>query len=209
MFLFEILYLKAIFKDNFVCVASHLIAQIRFIIIKPIKQHFKKQSIMKKTFLILILAFSFVSVFATCDNAEPSSNTPENSGNTNGNNNNNNETMGSKIKIKIGTSTFSATLLDNTAAAAFKAMLPMTINMADLNSNEKHYDLSNTLPTNTSNPYTIQTGDLMLYGNRTLVLFYKTFSTSYSYTRLGRIDDTTGLTTALGNGNVSITFELE
>jgi len=49
----------------------------------------------------------------------------------------------------------------------------------------------------------------MLYGSATLVLFYKTSSTPYSYTKLGRIDDVTGLVATLGTGNVIISFELE
>lgn len=114
-----------------------------------------------------------------------------------------------KIKIKVGSQTFTATLLDNNSAKAFKEMLPLTINMVELNSNEKYYDLPNNLPTNSSNPGTIKNGDLMLYGSKTLVLFYKTFSTSYSYTKLGSVDDTTGLASALGAGNVTVTFELE
>jgi hypothetical protein len=81
--------------------------------------------------------------------------------------------------------------------------------MIELNGNEKYFDLSQSLPTNASNPGTVLNGDLMLYGANTLVLFYKTFSTSYSYTRLGRIDDVTGLVAALGSGNVSVTFELQ
>jgi hypothetical protein len=101
-----------------------------------------------------------------------------------------------------------ATLLDNNSAKAFKEILPMTINMVELNNNEKYFDLLNSLPTNSSNPQTINNGDLMLYGSKILVLFYKTFSTSYSYTRLGKVDDTTGLATALGSGNVTVTFSI-
>jgi len=114
-----------------------------------------------------------------------------------------------KIKIKIGSQTFTATLLDNNSAKAFKEMLPLTINMIELNGNEKHYDLPNNLPTNTSNPQTVKNGDLMLYGSKTLVLFYKTFSTSYSYTKLGSIDDVAGFVSALGSGNETVTFEVE
>ena len=113
------------------------------------------------------------------------------------------------MRLKIGNSTFTATLFDNATVTAFKSRLPMTVTMIELNGNEKHFDLSQSLPTNASNPGTVQNGDLMLYGANTLVLFYKTFSTSYSYTRLGRIDDVNGLVASLGSGNVSVTFELQ
>lgn len=125
----------------------------------------------------------------------------------NSSNNTNTDTM--KLKIIIGTKSFTATFSDNAAATAFKAKLPMSINMTELNGNEKYFDLSGNLPANASNPGTIQAGDLMLYESNTLVLFYKTFSTSYSYTRLGRIDNTSGLAAALGSGNVTVRFELE
>lgn len=58
-----------------------------------------------------------------------------------------------------------------------------------------------------SNPGSIQTGDLMLYGSSCLVLFYESFRTSYSYTRLGRVENPSGLASALGRGSVSVTFE--
>ncbi|WP_262711126.1 cyclophilin-like fold protein [Pedobacter frigidisoli] len=79
--------------------------------------------------------------------------------------------------------------------------------MEDLNANEKFYNFTSTLPTNASVGGNIQVGDLMLYGNNCLVLFYKGFNTSYSYTRLGKIDNVSGLFAALGSGDVNIRFE--
>ncbi|MCI0747242.1 MAG: hypothetical protein L0Y58_17700 [Verrucomicrobia subdivision 3 bacterium] len=113
-----------------------------------------------------------------------------------------------QMRIKIGSSNFVATLDDNPTTAAFKAMLPLTVEMQELNGNEKLYRLPNKLPTKSSNPGKIENGDLMLYGANTVVLFYKSFPTSYSYTRLGRINDPAGLASAVGSGNVTVTFEL-
>jgi hypothetical protein len=114
-----------------------------------------------------------------------------------------------KIKITIGTNSFTASLYNNASATAFKAKLSLAIDMKELNGNEKYFDLPNSLPANATNPSTIQTGDLMLFGSNTLVLFYKSFSTSYNYTRLGRINNPSGLAAALGPGNITVKFEVE
>ena len=86
-------------------------------------------------------------------------------------------------------------------------MLPLTVDMQELNGNEKLYRLPNKLPTKASNPRTIKNGDLMIYGANTLVLFYKSFSTSYSYTRLGRMAYPAGLDAVVGSADVTVTFE--
>lgn len=101
---------------------------------------------------------------------------------------------------------FAITLTDNAAARAFAAQLPLTLNMAELNGNEKYASLPKALPTKATRPGTIRNGDLMLYGTDTLVVFYLTFESSYSYTRLGRMDDPAGLAEALGKRDVRVVF---
>ncbi len=154
---------------------------------------------MKHSYLmILVFATVFTVSASSCIKDDEPIITEENSAMENG-----------KIQITVNSQTFTATLLDNESAMAFKEILPLTIDMTELNSNEKYYDLPTSLPTNSSNPGTIKNGDLMLYGSKTLVLFYKSFSTSYSYTKLGSVDDVTGLVAALGSGNVSVSFQSE
>jgi Cyclophilin-like family len=108
--------------------------------------------------------------------------------------------------MTVGERRFSITLADNEAAHSFAALLPLTLDMPDLNGNEKHVKLPRALPANASRPRTIRNGDLMLWGADTLVVFYKTFDSPYSYTRLGRIDDPAALPQMLGRGEVRIVF---
>lgn len=116
--------------------------------------------------------------------------------------------MNNKISVKVGSKTFTATILDNASSKAFVAQLPLTINMIELNNNEKYAQLQKNVPINASVPARIEAGDLMMYGASTLVLFYKGFSTSYNYTKIGKIDDVSGLTAALGAGDVKVSFEV-
>ncbi|WP_198085832.1 cyclophilin-like fold protein [Variovorax sp. E3] len=101
---------------------------------------------------------------------------------------------------------FAVTLADTEAARAFVARLPLTLDMTDLNGNEKKFDLPKNLPAHPIRPGTIRSGDLMLWGDNTVVVFYMTFDSPYSYTRLGQVSDPAGLAQALGRGGLRVQF---
>lgn len=174
---------------------------------------------MKNLFVTVLISVSFTFCLASCSkNDEPTPNqSSENPSNPIGNPSNptSNPTsnpisnpIGNKLKITIGSVTFTATLNDNSTATFFKSMLPLTINMRELNGNEKFHYFASTLPTNATTG-NIRTGDLVLYGNNCLVLFYENLNTSYSYTRLGKIENISGFVSALGTGSVTVKYELE
>ncbi len=110
------------------------------------------------------------------------------------------------VTVGVGSTQFSAALADTATARAFAERLPLTLDMTDVNSNEKAFELAETLPADPANRGTIRSGDLMLYGSDTIVLFYETFDTSYAYTRIGRLDDPDSLADVLGAGDVTVTF---
>ena len=112
-----------------------------------------------------------------------------------------------KIKLSINNKTFSATLNNNEAVKGVIERLPLTLNMQDLNSNEKYNYLDFSLPTSPSRPNRINAGDIKSFGDDCLVIFYESFNTSYNYTDLGKIDNAEGFLAELGNGSVTITFE--
>lgn len=113
-----------------------------------------------------------------------------------------------RLKISVGSQVFFANLLVNESTATWLKQLPITLSMVELNGNEKYAELKHALPTQAESIGNIQTGDLLLYGNNVLVLFYESFSTPYRYTRIGKVTDTAGLSKALGIGNCQVKFEL-
>lgn len=122
---------------------------------------------------------------------------------------NDNSNMNSTLKLTIGQTNFTATLEDNATVKELQSLLPMTLQMDELNGNEKYCYLSSSLPTAASRPGTIHAGDIMLYGSSCIVIFYKTFSSGYSYTRIGHIDNVERLAKAVGSGSVSVRFEMQ
>lgn len=117
--------------------------------------------------------------------------------------------MSYRIRIRAGGAAFAAVLPATPASLEFKSMLPLILDMRELNRNEKYAALPRRLPVQETAPGQIRAGDLMLYGSNTLVLFYESFPSSYRYTRLGQLTTAEGLKAALGTGSVSVTFELE
>lgn len=116
-----------------------------------------------------------------------------------------------KIVLSIGNESMTANLVDNEATRALVSLLehaPITIDMSDYGGFEKVGELPQSLPTSNTQ-ITTEPGDIMLYQGRSLVVFYG--SNSWSYTRLGRIDEATVATLRqfLGSGDVKLRISLD
>ena len=100
-------------------------------------------------------------------------------------------------------------LEQNQAADALVRMIqegPVTLELHDYAGFEKVGPLGQALPTSNVQTET-RAGDIVLYQGDQIVLFYG--SNSWSYTRLGHIQDLTGWEEALGGGDATVTFSLE
>ena len=153
------------------------------------------------SFLIIVLIFMVVG----CNFKKSKNNNQSNSNNqqeSKNSINNSNEEVKS-VKAIINGKEYIIDLEYNETAIKFVSLLPQELNMSELNGNEKYIYLDTALPTNSLNPKRINAGDIMLYGDNCLVIFYKSFDTSYSYTKIGHIDNLPDL----GNGSITIKFE--
>ena len=99
------------------------------------------------------------------------------------------EKVSDTVKVFIDDKEYKLNLYDNETVNSLVKLFPLEVTMKTLSENEVYVYLDEKFPTNSSNPKTINAGDVMLYGDNCLVIFYKTFNTSYSYTKIGHIDD--------------------
>lgn len=113
------------------------------------------------------------------------------------------------IIITIENKKYEAVLYDNSTTKELIKKFPITITMSDLNGNEKYYNFSKSFSTSSENVANINKGDIMLFGDNCLVIFYKSFSTRYRYTKLGYIKNLEDLENSLGKGYIEITFILK
>ena len=113
------------------------------------------------------------------------------------------------IIITIKNKKYEAILYDNSTTKELIKKFPITITMSDLNGNEKYYNFSKSFSTSSENVASINKGDIMLFGDNCLVIFYKSFSTRYRYTKLGYIKNLEDLENSLGKGDIEITFILK
>lgn len=114
-----------------------------------------------------------------------------------------------KMNVQAGRSTFTATLEDSPAVDALVQMMgdaPVVIQMSDYSGFEKVGSMGASLPAS-DRQTNAQSGDIVLYNGNQIVIFYG--SNTWSYTRLGKIDDLSGWKEALGDGNVTVTFSMD
>ncbi len=156
-----------------------------------------KSKIMK-SILVIILLFFVVGCESKIDNSSDNNSVIETTEEEN-----NIDEVNSSMKVTINNKEYNLILEDSETVRKFIELLPKEFNMSELNGNEKYVYMEDSLPTNSSNPGHINAGDVMLYGDNCLVIFYKSFDTSYSYTRIGHIENLDNL----DGGSIRATFE--
>lgn len=119
------------------------------------------------------------------------------------------KTSDKRMTVTVNGRSFSAVLYDNRTAEELYSRLPLELDMNEHGGNEKYYNFIDGFTTSSKLAGHISKGDIKMYGDDCLVLFYDSFSSGYSYTDIGYIEDVDGLEEALGNGNVTVRFSAD
>lgn len=157
----------------------------------------------KYIIIFILLALVFIMSFIILSNKHHKSTTKD----INKINQKQEEGDNIKLNMTVNHTAYTVVLEDNETARELVRMFPLTLEMNELNGNEKYYYFDTSFSTNEENIGMIQNGDLMIYGNNCLVLFYDSFSTTYRYTRVGYVENAENLASILGNSAITITLE--
>ena len=158
---------------------------------------------MKKILLISICCLILITGCKNNSNYANLNNNQKNNTITQNNDNTGSDEIVSDIKVIINDKNYILKLENNKTSEEFIKLIPKEYTMNELNGNEKYVYLDNSLTNKPYNPKYIQKGDVMLFGDNCLVIFYKSFDTSYSYTKIGHIENLDDL----GRENIIIKFE--
>ena len=158
---------------------------------------------MKKKLLISICCLVLITGCKNNFNNANLNNNKTNNTITQNNDDTGSDEIVSDIKVIINDKTYILKLENNKTVKEFINLLPQEFNMNELNGNEKYVYIDTSLTTNASNPKHIEKGDVMLYGDNCLVIFYESFDTTFDYTKIGHIDNIANL------GRESITARFE
>lgn len=145
---------------------------------------------MKKVILGVVILLSLLTVTA-CSKIEEKNETISS------------EKRSEELKIIINKEEYQVELEDNETVTELLKIMPREMEMIELNGNEKYHYLEQSLPTNPTSPKQIEKGDIMLFGDNCLVIFYQSFKTNYSYTRIGHIHNLKDI----GENNITVKFE--
>lgn len=110
-----------------------------------------------------------------------------------------------KVNLNIQGEIFNLELESNDTTEALLKHLPLKMELADLHANEKYEYLPFSLPTTSYEPITIEEGDVLLFNDNCFVIFYKTFKNpGYSYSKIGKVEDTKRLKQVVGQKNIKV-----
>ena len=116
----------------------------------------------------------------------------------------NNMSRDVNVVININNKSYKVNLEENSTVDEFIKMLPKEFNMKELNGNEKYVNIDKNLPTETYYPKHIEAGDIMLFGDNCVVVFYKSFDTTFGYTKIGHVNNIEDL----GKEDIVIKFDV-
>ena len=130
---------------------------------------------MKKKLLRVVIVLSIIFLISGCQAKESKTKRIE-------------QNEVTSLKIIIHNEEYDLSLEDNKTTKELLELLPLELELNDLNHNEKYIYLDHTFSSDSYYPKHIYAGDVMLYGDNCLVIFYQSFDTSFSYTKIGHIN---------------------